>query len=56
MGVLMEYYGKFPYCQTTGVALEIVTVSARICRPFKEPRIRFPNWRNQFLGIDSWAP
>ncbi len=23
---------------------------ARICKPFKEPRIRFPAWRNRFLG------
>ncbi len=29
---------------------------ARICKPFKEPRNRFPPWRNRFLGFDSWAP
>ncbi len=29
---------------------------ARICKPFKEPRNRFPDRRNWFLGIDSWAP
>jgi hypothetical protein len=23
---------------------------ARICKPFKEPRNRFPAWRNRFLG------
>ncbi len=27
-----------------------------ICKPFKEPRNRFPALRNRFLGIDSWAP
>ncbi len=25
-------------------------------KPFKEPRNRFPAWRNRFLGIDTWAP
>ncbi len=25
-------------------------VRARICKPFKEPRNRFPAWRNRFLG------
>jgi hypothetical protein len=29
---------------------------ARICKPFKKHRNRFPAWRNRFLGIDSWAP
>ena len=32
---------------------------AQICKPFKEPRNRFPGhigWRNQFPGIDSLAP
>ncbi len=29
---------------------------ARICKPFKRSRNRFPAWRNRFLGIDSWAP
>ncbi len=29
---------------------------ARICKPFKEPRNRFPVWRHQFLGKDTWAP
>jgi hypothetical protein len=28
---------------------------ARICKPFMEPRNRFPAWRNPFLGVDSWA-
>jgi hypothetical protein len=27
----------------------------QICKPFKEPKNRFPAWRNRFLGIDSWA-
>ncbi len=46
IGVVMGYHGKFPYCKTTGKTLEILTVRARICRPFKEPRNRFPAWRN----------
>ncbi len=25
-------------------------------KPFKEPRNRFPIWRNRFLGIDCWGP
>jgi hypothetical protein len=50
MGVVMGYHGKFPYCKKTGVTLVIVTVRARICRPFKEPRNRFSAWRNRFLG------
>jgi hypothetical protein len=29
---------------------------ARICKPYKEPRNRFPALRNRFLGIDSGAP
>ncbi len=28
---------------------------ARNFKPFKEPRNRFPVWRNRFLGIDCWA-
>jgi hypothetical protein len=42
MGIVMGYHGEFPYCKTTGVALEIVTVRARICRPLKESKNRFP--------------
>jgi hypothetical protein len=34
----------------------ILLSRARICKPFKEPRNRFPAWRNLFLGFDSWAP
>jgi hypothetical protein len=29
---------------------------ARIFKPFKEPRNRFPAWRNRFQGIDSKEP
>ncbi len=29
-------------------------VLSPICKPFKEPRNRFPAWRNRFLRIDSW--
>ncbi len=29
---------------------------ARIGKPLKEPRNRFPAWRNRFLGIDFWTP
>jgi hypothetical protein len=31
MWVVSGYHGKFPYCKTTGVTREIVTVRARIC-------------------------
>ncbi len=30
--------------------------TARICKLCKEPRNRYPAWRNRFFGIDSWAP
>jgi hypothetical protein len=30
-----------------------VACRARICKPFKKPRNRFPAWRNRSLGIDS---
>jgi hypothetical protein len=30
-----------------------VACRARICKPFKKPRNRFPAWRNPSLGIDS---
>jgi hypothetical protein len=30
-------------------------IRARIFKPFKEPKNRFPAWQNRFLGIDCWA-
>ncbi len=38
------------------LSLFILLSRARVCKPFKEPSIRFPARRNRFLGIDSWAP
>ncbi len=37
-------------------AERIFSIRARICKPFKKPKNRFPAWRNRFLGVYSWAP
>jgi hypothetical protein len=39
-----QEYGRFQ-----GIA----TDRARITKPFKEPKFRFPTWRNRFLSSES---
>ncbi len=39
------------FLQVSGGKMDKKTSRARICKPFKEPRNRFPYWRNRFLGF-----
>jgi hypothetical protein len=38
-----------------GIGWSYWPTGARIYKSIKEPRNRFPAWRNQFFGIDSWT-
>ncbi len=39
------------FCYTATFRQTLRLYKARICKPFKEPRNRFPAWRNRLLGF-----
>ncbi len=50
VGFRQNQYQKFDSVSDPSPFYANMQMWARICKPFKEPRNRFPAWRNWFLG------